>query len=123
MDAARRLGDRDAQARAHRFLGFAYADLGRFHDAHLHLRRALELSGEIGDPAGQAWTHHYRDLVDGLQGRDADALDAAQRALRLFEAAGDPDAARDAWQEARAILGEFDPSAADQVRTRIHRFD
>jgi DNA-binding SARP family transcriptional activator len=223
LDAARRLGDHDGQARAHRFLGFAYADLGRFHDAHLHLRRALELSGEIGDPAGQAWTHHYRDLVYGLQGRDADALDAAQRALRLFEAAGDrvgqaialtdvgwyhgrlghhqqalafctralrlhqeldnrpyqahtwsclgethqhlgdqpqaiacyqraldlfrafgdrygeastlaqlgevhhsagdPDAARDAWQEARAILGEFDPSAADQVRTRIHRFD
>jgi tetratricopeptide (TPR) repeat protein len=223
LDAARRLGDRAAQARAHRFLGFAYADLGRFHDAHLHLRRALELSGEIGDPAGQAWTHHYRDLVYGLQGRDADALDAAQSALRLFEAAGDrvgqaialtdvgwyhgrlghhqqalafctsalrlhqeldnrsyqahtwsclgethqhlgdqpqaiacyqraldlfrefgdrygeastlaqlgevhhragdPDAARDAWQKARTILGEFDPSAADQVRTRIHRFD
>jgi DNA-binding SARP family transcriptional activator/tetratricopeptide (TPR) repeat protein len=223
LDAARRLGDRGAQARAHRYLGSAYADLGRHQDAHLHLRRALELCGEVGDPAGEAWTHHYRDLAYGLQGRDTDALDAALRALDLFQAAGDrvgraialsdvgwyhgrlghhqqalafcsqalglhqeldnlpyqahtlsclgdthhhlgdqpeaidryrqalalfrevgdrfgeasalarlgelhrdagdPDAAREAWQAARAILGELDPSAADQVRTRLHRVD
>ena len=88
LDAARRLGDPGAQARSHRYLGFAYADLGRYEDAHLHLGRALMLCG-AGDRAAQAWTHHYRDLVYGMQGRDADALDAAQRALELFGAAGD----------------------------------
>jgi hypothetical protein len=34
-----------------------YADLGRHDDAHLHFRRALELSAAVGDPTGQAWTH------------------------------------------------------------------
>jgi DNA-binding SARP family transcriptional activator/tetratricopeptide (TPR) repeat protein len=223
VDAARRLGDRAARARAHRHLGFAYADLGHYDDAQLHLRSALELSDAAGDTAGQAWTYHYHDLVYGLEGRDAEALDAAQRALHLFQvagdrvgeaialtdvgwyhgrlgnhqqalafcgqalrlhqeldnrtyqahtwsclgdtqqhlgnhaeaiacyrqaldlfrefgdrygeastlaylgelqhSAGDPDAAREAWQEARAILGEFDQPAADQIRTRLHRFD
>ena len=223
LDAARQLGDRGAQARAHRDLGFAYADLGRHDDAHLHFRRALELSAAVGDPTGQAWTHYCRNLVYGQQGRHADALDDAQQALHLFEAAGDrvgqaialsdvgwhhgrlghhhralalcrqaltlhqeldnrpyqahtwyclgdthqhlgnqskavacyraavdlfrelgdrygeastlaqlgevhrgvgdPDAARDAWRQARAILGELDPPAADQLRTRLHRLD
>jgi tetratricopeptide (TPR) repeat protein len=89
LDAARRLGDPRSQGRAHRNLGFAYAELGRYDDAHLHLRCALESSDVAGDTAGQAWTHHFRDLVYGSQGRDAEALDSAQQALRLFEAAGD----------------------------------
>jgi tetratricopeptide (TPR) repeat protein len=142
LDAARRLGDRIEQARAHRNLGFAHGDLGRYEDAHLHLGRALELSG-AGDPAGQAWTHHHRDLVYAMQGRDADALDAAQQALELFStvgdrygqastlahlgashyAAGDSDAARQAWRRAWELLDGLDPSAADQIRTQLHQFD
>jgi DNA-binding SARP family transcriptional activator/tetratricopeptide (TPR) repeat protein len=89
LDAARRLGDRGAQARSHRNLGFADADLGRHDAAERHLNRALELSEAAGDLAGQAWAHYHRNLVYGLQGRDADALAAAQRALELFQAAGD----------------------------------
>jgi DNA-binding SARP family transcriptional activator/tetratricopeptide (TPR) repeat protein len=223
LEAARRLGDRGAQARSHRYLGSAYADLGRFDDAHLHLRCALELSDDLGDPVGAAWTHDYRGLVYEQQGRDAEALGSARRALDLFEAAGDrigraialsdvgwyhsrlgnhrqalafgsqalrlhqeldnrpyqahtwaylgdtrqhlgdhsqvvecyrraldlfrelgdrygeasilaqlgeahraagaPDAAHDAWREAQAVLAELDPSAADHLRTRLHRFD
>jgi DNA-binding SARP family transcriptional activator/tetratricopeptide (TPR) repeat protein len=223
LEAARRLGDRGAQARAHRYLGSAYADLGRFDAAHVHLRRALELSDDLGDPAGAAWTHDYRSLVYEQQGRDAEALESAQRALELFQVAGDRvgraialtdvgwfhgrlgnhrqalafcsqalrlhreldnrpyqahtwsclgdthqhlgdqsqavgcyrraldlfrelgdrygeasslaqlgeahrgaghlDAAREAWREAQDILVELDPSAADQLRTRLHRLD
>jgi tetratricopeptide (TPR) repeat protein len=67
----------------------ASADLGRYDDAHLHLDRALDLSGELGDLAGQAWTHYLGNLVACLQGRIAEALDAAHQALRLFQAAGD----------------------------------
>jgi tetratricopeptide (TPR) repeat protein len=222
LEAARRLGDRAAQARSHRLLGFADADLGRYDDAQRHLRGALELSEAAGDLAGQAWAHYHRNLVYGLEGRDADALEEARRALELFRAAGDrvgqasaltdvgwyhgrlgdhrqalascgqalalhqelgnrayqahtwsclgdthhqlgdrpqaidcyrralelfrelgdrygeagilahlgelhrgsgdPDAARDAWRQASAILAELDQPAADQLRTRLHRF-
>jgi DNA-binding SARP family transcriptional activator/tetratricopeptide (TPR) repeat protein len=223
LEAAERLGDRAAQARSHRHLGFADADLGRYDDAQRHLGRALELSEAADDLAGQAWAHYHRNLVHGLQDRDADALEEAQRALDLFRAAGDragqasaltdvgwyhgrlgnhrqalascgqalalhqelgnrayqahtwsclgdthqqlgdrpqavdcyrralalfrelgdrygeagilahlgelhhgagdPDAARDAWRQARAILDDLDQPAADQLRTRLHRFD
>ncbi|HEX8928841.1 MAG TPA: BTAD domain-containing putative transcriptional regulator, partial [Actinomycetota bacterium] len=51
LDAARWLGDRGAQARAHRYLGSADADLGRYDDAHRHLGRALQLSQQAGDTA------------------------------------------------------------------------
>jgi DNA-binding SARP family transcriptional activator len=89
LDAAHRLGDRAEQARAHRRLGVASADLGRHDDARRHLDHALDLSSEAGDLGGQAWTHYHRNLVAALQGRNAEALDAAQRSLRLFQAAGD----------------------------------
>jgi DNA-binding SARP family transcriptional activator/tetratricopeptide (TPR) repeat protein len=89
LDAAQRLGDPAEQARAHRRLAVASADLGRYEDADLHLDRALDLSGELGDLAGQAWTHYLGNLVACLQGRTAEALDAAHQALRLFQAAGD----------------------------------
>ena len=84
LDAARQLDDLPAQARAHRYLGSAYADLERFDDGHLHLDLALALAEDAGDLVGQAWTHHYRDLVHGMQGHDEQALESAEQALRLF---------------------------------------
>lgn len=89
LDAAHRLGDPAEQARAHRRLALANADLSRYDDAQLHLDRALDLSGELGDLVGQAWTHYLGNLVACLQGRTAEALDAAHQSLRLFQAAGD----------------------------------
>jgi DNA-binding SARP family transcriptional activator len=86
VEAARRLGSEAAESRSRRFLGFAYADLGRFADAHLHLDRALALAP---DPIDRAWTEHYRDLTFGLQGDKVAALEAARSALELFRAAGD----------------------------------
>ncbi|MEU8804751.1 BTAD domain-containing putative transcriptional regulator [Spirillospora sp. NPDC048819] len=85
--AAQRLGDPAEQARAHRGLALALADLGRFGDAHHHLDTALERSHD--DPSGQAWTHYHRDLVYAAQGRVADALGAARRAHDLFDRLGD----------------------------------
>jgi DNA-binding SARP family transcriptional activator/tetratricopeptide (TPR) repeat protein len=89
LDAAQRLGDRTEQGRAHRNLAEAYADLGRYDDAHRHLDRALDLYGDLGDLAGQAWVHYHQNLVYGLEGRDAEALDSAQQALLLFQTVGD----------------------------------
>lgn len=89
LEAARHVRDVVAESGAHRELGFASADVGRFDDAHVHLDRALALAEDTGDPGRQAWVHHYRDLVLGMQGRDGAALDAARAALHLFEAADD----------------------------------
>jgi DNA-binding SARP family transcriptional activator len=125
LDAARWLGDRGAQARAHRYLGSADADLGRYDDAHRHLGRALELSRQAGDTAGEAWTHSYRDLVYGQQGRDAEALDAAERALELFERCGDRVGQAVALTDVgwyRGRLGDHQGALADCTRAlRLHR--
>jgi tetratricopeptide (TPR) repeat protein len=125
LDAARWLGDRGAQARAHRYLGSADADLGRYDDAHRHLGRALELSRQAGDTAGEAWTHSYRDLVYGQQGRDAEALDAAERALELFERCGDRVGQAVALTDVgwyRGRLGDHQGALADCTRAlRLHQ--
>lgn len=83
LSAAAHLDDRSAQARSHRYLGFAYADLGRFSDAHRHLDEALTLADYL------AWTHYYLSLVHGLQGSHASALSSAQQSLDHFRAADD----------------------------------
>jgi tetratricopeptide (TPR) repeat protein len=86
VEAAGRLESEAAESRSRRFLGFAYADLGRFTDAHVHLDRALALAPT---PVDRAWTEHYRDLAFGVQGNEVAALEAARSALELFRAAGD----------------------------------
>jgi DNA-binding SARP family transcriptional activator len=89
LDAARRLGDPAEQARAHRRLAVAGADLGQDDDARRHLDRALHLCGELGDLVGQGWTHYLANLVATTAGRIPEALDRAHEARRRFEAAGD----------------------------------
>ena len=39
----------------------------------------------------------------------------------VYRTIDDPDAAREAWPLARDILDELDQSAADQIRTQLHR--
>jgi DNA-binding SARP family transcriptional activator len=89
LRAARRLGGRAEQIRAHRYLAGAHADLGRFRDAHRHIGHALELAVSAGDLAATAHIHYEHNLLYGLEGRTADALSAAEEALRLFDAVGE----------------------------------
>ncbi|GAB2932894.1 BTAD domain-containing putative transcriptional regulator [Micromonospora polyrhachis] len=89
LAAAGRLADQRAQARIHYGLGRARAQLGRFTEAHLHLRTAAELYGRVGDPAGQAHTDRSFAWVFSRQGRHREGLAAAERALALFESTGD----------------------------------
>jgi tetratricopeptide (TPR) repeat protein len=89
LRAAQRLGEPAEHIRACRYLAGAFADLGRFRDAHEHIQRALDLAVAAGDRAAQARIHYERNLLYGLQGRSNDALDAAREALGLFEAVGD----------------------------------
>lgn len=77
-----------AQAHAHRGIGGAYIWLGRYDEAHTHLRCALELSAELGLHTDRA--HLYVDIgwMFERQDRHYEAIDSATKALELYVAAG-----------------------------------
>ncbi|ROT29411.1 BTAD domain-containing putative transcriptional regulator [Micromonospora sp. HM5-17] len=91
IPALDRLGDRAAQAHAHRMLGAAYVRLGRHADARAEYRRALELFDALGDIVGEAFTHRALGWLAERQGDPAGALRSDLRALRLFREAGHQD--------------------------------
>ena len=87
LSVAERGDDRIGQAHAHGSLGLAYNRLKRYDEAHVHLRRADDLFGELDDLVGQAYTNLRMSLVHEGQGdRDAALLDARQ-ALDRFQSA------------------------------------
>jgi tetratricopeptide (TPR) repeat protein/DNA-binding XRE family transcriptional regulator len=88
LAAARRLGDRHAQAHVHRCLGQALIMVRQPQDARTHLEAALRLFDELGDPAGQAKTHATLANLHCNQQRPRAALDHTSVALRLYQAAG-----------------------------------
>jgi tetratricopeptide (TPR) repeat protein len=87
LASARRLGDPDGQARAHRNLARASIRLGRLDEAEAHLRLALDSYGPAGDPAHRAHTHQVLSWLFEERQRFADALEHAEATLRLFRAA------------------------------------
>jgi DNA-binding SARP family transcriptional activator/tetratricopeptide (TPR) repeat protein len=90
LAAADRLGDRAAQALAHRNLGDALIHLGLPADARGHLQEALDLYLELGDHAGQAACHCSTARIFELREDHSQALYHAGHALRLYRAADDP---------------------------------
>ena len=98
LRAARRLGDRIGQARAHRNIAYSYISLGRLGESLLHLERALDISRVLDDPADTANGHLAMYELLHAKGADLDAetgsghhreaLDHARRALELYTAAG-----------------------------------
>jgi tetratricopeptide (TPR) repeat protein len=88
VDAAGRLGDRSAQAQAHRGLARAYTELGRLDDARTHLTGALELSDRTGDHTAAAHTHIDLAEVHTRRGQHREALDHARAALEPLQTAG-----------------------------------
>src|SRR5207247_2687084 len=54
LAAARRLGDRNAKALAHRGIANALLELGDYRDAYVQLQRAMTLRRRLGDRTGQA---------------------------------------------------------------------
>jgi DNA-binding SARP family transcriptional activator/Tfp pilus assembly protein PilF len=87
-DAARRIGDRAAQARCLRTLGRAYARLGDPQQALAHLEHAMDIYQAIGDPVGHAYAHLNLNVILEGQQRHADALRHARAALELYQTAG-----------------------------------
>ncbi|MEU8260489.1 tetratricopeptide repeat protein [Micromonospora sp. NPDC048999] len=85
--AARRQGDRAAEAEAHRTVGGAYVRLHRFDAAREHYQQALELFARLGDLVGQGYTYRSLGWLCEQQGDIGEALRQDQRALELFQRA------------------------------------
>jgi tetratricopeptide (TPR) repeat protein len=88
LDAARRLGDRERQAAAHRSLGRVHTQTGRPEEGHRHFGHALKLYEVLGDAVGQAHTHRGLGWACDQLGRVREALDHNDRALALYRRAG-----------------------------------
>ncbi|WP_314221024.1 AfsR/SARP family transcriptional regulator [Streptomyces zaehneri] len=86
LTSARRLGDRVAEAYAHRGLGLALAGRGLFDRAAAEARQAIDLFTAAGDIRAAAESH--RTLAWSLEqnGDLESALDAAEQSLSLFRA-------------------------------------
>ena len=112
LAAARRLGDRAAQAGALQRCGYANALLGNYDDAHAQLGQALQIHTENGDQAGQAYAHNGLAGMLNFQGRYEEALTHAQQALDSYTVIGD--------QSGRALAlnscGWFHTVLGDQPR-------
>ncbi|MEV0381942.1 BTAD domain-containing putative transcriptional regulator [Nonomuraea sp. NPDC050643] len=100
LAAAERMGDLNARAFAHWYLGYAHAQAtGPCEDDEdlEHLHRAAELFEQDGDRAGQAHTSHTLGYAWLMRGAADRALPHVEHALRLQRELGDA-----AW-EANAL--------------------
>ncbi|MET7478635.1 BTAD domain-containing putative transcriptional regulator [Streptomyces sp. NPDC005648] len=83
LEAARRLGDRAAEAHVLRLLAFSTADMGRVDEARAHVGRAIELFTESGDIRACAEGYFTLTWVEERQGDPEAALGAARQHLAL----------------------------------------
>jgi tetratricopeptide (TPR) repeat protein len=88
LAAARRLADADGQARAHQYLGYALARLGRYEDGLHHLQQALARFRELAQRGDEAHVLLTLAVVSGQQDRHDEALRHAELALAAYQAAG-----------------------------------
>jgi tetratricopeptide (TPR) repeat protein len=88
LTAAQQHADRYGEAHTLAGLGHACGLIGRYDEAHTHLRQALPLFEDVGDQAGQADTHHKLGSLAEYQDRYEEAIGHTQQALLLFQTAG-----------------------------------
>ena len=113
LAAARRLGDREGQARMHRGLANVYARLGRFDQSQVHLGSALTLFEQLGDHAGEANLHLVLAFVCQRQALRQEALGHAQASVDLYRIAEDATGYARALNEVgwqNALLGNYPPA-------------
>jgi DNA-binding SARP family transcriptional activator len=125
LAAARRLGDRAAQAVAHRTLGRAYIRIGSHPEAQEHFDRAIELYRESGNTRGLLRALTDVSWLAELRGRFDQALTHAQQSLELARATADPAGeayALNAVGWSHALLGDFEQAlAACEQAVPLHR--
>jgi DNA-binding SARP family transcriptional activator/DNA-binding XRE family transcriptional regulator len=88
LAAARRLGDRNGQACAHRGIANALL-LGDCHGADAHLRQAMMLRRQAGDRAGQAVLLVDFSRLHERERRYRQAVSSARKALGIYRELGD----------------------------------
>jgi DNA-binding SARP family transcriptional activator len=89
LAAARRLGDPQPQAHAHRALGRALVHAGRFDEAVDQYRQAIDMFRLAGDRTGQGHAHLGHGWALVRMGRIREAAAEDRRALALFEEVDD----------------------------------
>jgi DNA-binding SARP family transcriptional activator len=89
LSAARRTGDRAAEATALNYIGIVNMLQGRIEQSADHYRQALALSRAVGDQAGEARTLLNMSLAEKELGRYAQAARHQQQTLAIFRDTGD----------------------------------
>jgi DNA-binding SARP family transcriptional activator/tetratricopeptide (TPR) repeat protein len=133
------IGHRAGQAHALTNLGWHAAALGDYQTALGCCQQALGLHRELGNALGEAHTWDYTGYVRDHLGQHDDAVGCYRRALGLLlqvsdrseqagvltrlgdahRALGDRAAAREAWQQALAVLDDLHDPGAAQVESRL----
>jgi DNA-binding SARP family transcriptional activator len=111
LAAAERLGDLDAQAQAHRWLGAAAARTGLTEEGKAALLAAARLFERLGDLPNQARTYRGLASLHSSIDENAEALRLALRALELCREAGDEPGVAAALNDSGwcyAMIGDYD---------------
>jgi DNA-binding SARP family transcriptional activator/tetratricopeptide (TPR) repeat protein len=136
----RAAGHRGGEARTLNAVGWYYALLGDYRRALGHCEQAIALLRDLGDRAGEADTWDSLGYAHHHLGHHAEALACYARAVTPYQdlgdrdsqagslahigdthhAAGDTAAARDAWQQALAILDDPDHPSVSRIRAKLH---
>jgi tetratricopeptide (TPR) repeat protein len=82
-------GHKRFQARVENNVGFLFATIGRFDDAHEHLSRSHTLSLSVGDYGGAAGAEDSRAQAFLMEGKYEHAEKAARSALRSLRQGGE----------------------------------
>lgn len=82
-------GHKRFQARVENNVGFLFATIGRFEEAHDHLQRARLLHTSVGDHGGAAGAEDTRAQAFLLEGKYQDAERVARRAVQSLRRGGE----------------------------------
>lgn len=89
VQAARRVGNRAAEARPHNMLGTICLEQGRFEEAITWLRQSLEIWREVGDRRQEACTLNNLGIAYWKQGRAQKAIACLEQSLEICREVGD----------------------------------
>jgi tetratricopeptide (TPR) repeat protein len=82
-------GHRRFQARVENNVGYLFATIGRFTEAHEHLTRARELHVSVGDHGGAAGAEDTRAQAFLLEGKYGEAERISRRAIQSLKQGGE----------------------------------
>jgi DNA-binding SARP family transcriptional activator/tetratricopeptide (TPR) repeat protein len=139
VDLFHATGNRHGQANTLNGVGWCYAMLGDYEQALASCRQALAMLQEIDDRHGQCHVWDSLGYIHRQRGQHEQAIACYRNALDLtrdlglrrveaehlvnlgdaHHAAGDAVAARDAWQQALAVLEPIDHPEVESVRAKL----